>query len=80
MCQRLETSKPNQVTPDLDKHPSGTVTGGAPRIRSISGGHYNPAVSVMMTAAGKLPRNELLPYVLAQILGGIVAFEIYRRM
>ena len=47
---------------------------------SISGGHYNPAVSVMMTAAGKLPRNELLPYVLAQILGGIVAFEIYRRM
>ena len=47
---------------------------------SISGGHYNPAVSVVMTAAGKLPRNELLPYVLAQILGGIVAFEIYRRM
>ena len=33
MCQRLKTSKPNQVTPGLDKHPSGTVTGGAPRIR-----------------------------------------------
>ena len=27
----------------------------------ISGGNFNPAVSVMMAAAGKLPINDLLP-------------------
>lgn len=47
---------------------------------SISGGHFNPAVSVMMTAAGKLPKAELLPYIIAQVLGGIVALELFRRI
>ena len=47
---------------------------------SISGGHFNPAVSVMMTAAGKLPKNDLLPYIIAQVLGGIVALELFRRV
>jgi len=47
---------------------------------SISGGHFNPAVSVMMTAAGKLPKSDLLPYVIAQVLGGIVALELFRRI
>tara|TARA_B100000902_G_C27037491_1_gene777654 strand:+ start:361 stop:633 length:273 start_codon:yes stop_codon:yes gene_type:complete len=47
---------------------------------SISGGHYNPAVSIMMTAGGKLSKNELLPYIIAQVLGGIVALELYRRV
>ena len=45
----------------------------------ISGGHLNPAVSVVMASAGKLPINELLPYTIAQVLGGIVALEIYKR-
>jgi len=47
---------------------------------SISGGHFNPAVSVMMTAAGKLPKNDLLPYIISQVLGGIVALELFRRV
>ena len=47
---------------------------------SISGGHFNPAVSIMMTAAGKLPKSELLPYIIAQVLGGIVALELFRRV
>lgn len=45
----------------------------------ISGGHINPAVSITMAAAGKLPVNDLVPYCLAQILGGLVALEIYKR-
>jgi|TARA_B100000886_G_scaffold186258_1_gene127819 aquaporin Z len=47
---------------------------------SISGGHFNPAVSVMMAAGGKLPKSDLLPYIIAQVLGGIVALELYRRI
>ena len=46
----------------------------------ISGGNYNPAVSVMMAAAGKLPMHDLLPYVVAQVAGGLVALELYRRV
>ena len=45
----------------------------------ISGGNFNPAVSVMMAAAGKLPMNDVMPYVLAQVAGGLVALELYKR-
>jgi aquaporin Z len=48
-------------------------------IGGISGGHVNPAVSVTMAAAGKLPVADLVPYVLAQIFGGLVALEVYKR-
>jgi aquaporin Z len=47
---------------------------------SISGGHFNPAVSVMMTVAGKLSKAELVPYILAQVAGGLVALELYKRV
>ena len=46
----------------------------------ISGGNYNPAVSVMMTAAGKLPMKDLVPYILAQVAGGLCAFELSKRI
>ena len=39
----------------------------------VSGGHFNPAVSVMMFLKQKLSAQDLLFYVLAQILGGAVA-------
>jgi aquaporin Z len=45
----------------------------------ISGGNFNPAVSVMMVMAGKLPKQDLIGYILAQILGGLAAFELYKR-
>lgn len=45
----------------------------------ISGGNFNPAVSVMMAAAGKLPVQELMPYILAQVAGGLAALELYKR-
>tara|TARA_B100000424_G_scaffold42022_1_gene28482 strand:+ start:17810 stop:18076 length:267 start_codon:yes stop_codon:yes gene_type:complete len=46
----------------------------------ISGGNFNPAVSVMMVAAGKLPKQDLLGYILAQVAGGLVALELYKRV
>lgn len=45
----------------------------------ISGGHINPAVSIAMASAGKLPVNEVLPYCLAQIFGGLTALQLYKR-
>jgi len=45
----------------------------------ISGGHFNPAVSVAMTIAGKLPLNDLMPYILAQVAGGAVAYQLYKK-
>jgi len=44
-----------------------------------SGGHVNPAVSIAMASAGKLNINELLPYIIAQVLGGLTALQIYKR-
>jgi aquaporin Z len=46
---------------------------------NISGGHINPAVSIVMAAAGKLPTKDLIPYVIAQTFGGLVALELYKR-
>jgi len=45
----------------------------------ISGGNYNPAVSVMMVLAGKLPKEQLVGYILAQLAGGIAALELYKK-
>lgn len=47
---------------------------------NISGGNYNPAVSIMMVAAGKLDSKDLVPYILAQVAGGLAALEIYKRV
>jgi len=42
-------------------------------IGHISGCHLNPAVSVGLWAGGRFPAKDLLPYIVAQVLGGIVA-------
>ena len=44
---------------------------------SISGGHYNPAVSVMFWAKGALTGQDLAGYVAAQTLGGLGALTVY---
>ena len=46
----------------------------------ISGGHINPAVSIVMAASGKLPTNELIPYIICQTFGGLFALELYKRI
>ena len=42
-------------------------------VGGISGGHFNPAVSVGLTVAGRLPAGSLVPYVVAQVIGAILA-------
>ena len=42
-------------------------------IGHISGCHLNPAVSVGLWAGGRFPAGQLVPYIIAQILGGICA-------
>ncbi|HEX3443982.1 MAG TPA: aquaporin [Chthoniobacterales bacterium] len=39
----------------------------------VSGGHLNPAVTVAAWVRGKLPSREVLPYIVAQLLAGILA-------
>ena len=39
----------------------------------ISGGHYNPAVSLAACIRGALDKKELLPYMVSQIIGGALA-------
>lgn len=49
-----------------------TVLTMAYAVGGISGGHFNPAVSVGLAAAGRFSWSELPGYVLAQVLGGAV--------
>lgn len=46
----------------------------------ISGAHFNPAVSLVMSLCRELPRKDLLPYVLAQISGAIIGVLIAHAM
>ena len=47
-----------------------TVVTGAYALGPISGGHFNPAVSVGLWAGGRFPASLLGPYVIAQVIGG----------
>ncbi|MFP6557540.1 aquaporin Z [Paraburkholderia sp. B3] len=50
-----------------------TVLTMAYAIGHISGCHLNPAVSVGLTVAGRFPARDLLPYIVAQVVGAIIA-------
>ena len=49
-----------------------TVLTGAYALGPISGGHFNPAVSIGLWAGGRFPATELVPYIIVQVMGGIV--------
>lgn len=53
-----------------------TVLTMAYSIGSVSGCHLNPAVTVGLAAAGKHPKNQVVPYILAQVIGGILGAGI----
>jgi len=46
---------------------------------NISGGYMNPAVTIVMASLGKIGTNDIIPYILAQVFGGLVALEIFKR-
>lgn len=43
----------------------------------ISGAHYNPAVTLAVALRGKMPRNDVVPYWVAQLLGSIAAAALF---
>jgi aquaporin Z len=49
------------------------LMGGIYAVGHISGGHFNPAVSLGAAAAGRLRWADVAPYIIAQILGGLIA-------
>jgi aquaporin Z len=53
-----------------------TVLTMAYSIGHISGCHLNPAVTVGLTAGGRFPKGQVLPYVVAQVIGAVVAAVI----
>jgi len=49
-----------------------TVVSGAYAFGPISGGHFNPAVSIGLWTGGRFPTALLLPYIVAQVVGGVL--------
>ncbi len=50
-----------------------TVVTGAYAFGHISGAHFNPAVTVGLYVGGRFPMRLVIPYILVQMIGGIVA-------
>lgn len=53
------------------------VLAAAYAVGHISGGHFNPAVSIGAAAAGRMPWKDVLPYSIAQIVGGLLATLVH---
>ena len=53
-----------------------TVLTGAYALGPISGAHFNPAVTVGLWAGGRFPAGQVLPYVVAQVVGGIAGAAV----
>jgi aquaporin Z len=43
----------------------------------ISGGHFNPAVTLGLVAAGRFSASKALPYIIAQVIGGVAAAAVF---
>ena len=42
----------------------------------ISGGHFNPAVTLGLWAGGRFPAKDIIGYIIAQVIGGIIAAAV----
>jgi aquaporin Z len=45
----------------------------------ISGGNFNPAVTILMVLSKKQPMSSLMPYLVAQVAGALTVLELYKR-
>ena len=55
-----------------------TVLTGAYALGHISGGHFNPAVSIGLLIGGRFDAKDLVPYIISQVVGGtLAAFVLY---
>lgn len=52
------------------------VVAGAYAFGPISGGHFNPAITLGLAAAGRFPWKGVAPYIGAQLVGGVIASTI----
>ena len=46
----------------------------------ISGGNFNPAVTIMLIAAKRQSINTAVPYIVAQVAGGLAALLLYKKI
>src|ERR1700761_3398693 len=53
-----------------------TVLTMAYTVGPISGGHFNPAVTIGLWAGKRIPASDILPYVIAQVVGAIAAAAV----
>jgi len=53
-----------------------TVLTAAYSLGPVSGGHFNPAVTVGLWAGGRFPAGQVVPYIAAQVLGGIAGATV----
>lgn len=53
-----------------------TVFIGASTVGHISGGHFNPAVTIGLAVAGRFEWKGVLPYIVAQLIGGAIASSV----
>ena len=53
-----------------------TVLTMAYAVGHISGGHFNPAVSIGLMVGGRFDKKDLLPYIVAQVIGAITAAAV----
>jgi aquaporin Z len=53
-----------------------TVVTGMYALGAVSGGHFNPAITLGLATAGRFPMREVIPYWVAQLIGAIVAAAV----
>lgn len=53
-----------------------TVVTGMYALGAVSGGHFNPAITLGLATAGRFPMREVLPYWVAQLIGAVVATAV----
>jgi aquaporin Z len=48
--------------------------------KNMSGGNFNPAVTIALVMSKKIAFNDMLPYILVQVAGGLAALELYKKV